>query len=290
MSHAQRCNMIDPNEPRFRELSIVRQCQLVNISRSSFYFQAQGDSSLNLDLMRLIDEQFLQTPFFGSRQMTRWLRRQGHLVDRKRVRRLMRMMGLMPIYQAPRTSVAHPDHTVYPYLLRGLTIDRPNQVWCADITYIPMRRGFLYLVAIMDWHSRKVLTWRLSNTLDASFCVGALTEAFATYGRPAIFNTDQGSQFTSVAFTEAVRRAGVKVSMDGVGRWMDNVFIERLWRSLKYECVYLHAPETGSQAREEIGRWMDFYNHQRPHSAFDGRTPGEVYNDLNIQPVRPAAA
>ena len=290
MSHAGRCNMIDPDESRFRGLSIARQCRLVNISRSSFYFQAQGESLLNLELMRLIDEQFLQTPFFGSRQMMRWLRRQGHLVDRKRVRRLMRKMGLTPIYQAPRTSWANPDHKVYPYLLRDMTIDRPNRVWCADITYIPMRRGFLYLVAIMDWHSRKVLSWRLSNTMDASFCVEALNEAFSLYGKPAIFNTDQGSQFTSLAFVDAVRQAGVAVSMDGKGRWMDNVFIERLWRSLKYECVYLHAPETGAQARAEIGRWIDFYNHQRPHSTFDGRTPDEVYNGLNIHPARPAAA
>jgi putative transposase len=257
MSHAQRCAMINPNQPR---LSIVRQCELVDISRSSFYFKGKGESLMNLELMRLIDEQFMRTPFFGSRQMARWLRRQGRGVGRKRVRRLMRMMGLMPIYQAPRTSSANPDHKVYPYLLRGLTIDRPNQVWCADITYIPMRRGFLYLAAIMDWHSRKVLSWRLSNTLDASFCVETLQEAFALYGVPAIFNTDQGSQFTSLAFTEAVKRAGAAVSMDGKGRWMDNVFIERLWRSLKYECVYLHAPETGSEARAAIGAWIDFYN------------------------------
>jgi len=279
--------MIDPHEP---QLSVVRQCELVQISRSSFYFQAKGESPLNLALMRLIDEQFLQAPFFGSRQMTRWLRRHGHRVDRKRVRRLMRLMGLVPIYQAPRTSVADPDHQVYPYLLRDMTIDQPNRVWCADITYIPMRRGFLYLVAIMDWHSRKVLSWRLSNTLDASFCVEALTEALALYGRPAIFNTDQGSQFTSAAFTGAVQNAGVKVSMDGKGRWMDNVFIERLWRSLKYECVYLHGPETGSEARAQLGQWINFYNSERPHSTFDGRTPDEVYNGLNNQPVRPVAA
>jgi putative transposase len=217
--------MIDPNEPK---LSLVRQCELVNISRSSFYFESKGERPLNLELMRLIDEQFLRTPYFGSRQMARWLRRQSHRVGRKRVRRLMRKMGLMPIYQAPKTSAANPAHKVYPYLLREMTIDQPNQVWCADITYIPMRRGFLYLVAIMDWHSRKVLSWRLSNTLDVSFCVEALQEAFATHGTPAIFNTDQGSQFTSLAFTEAVKHAGVKISMDGKGRWMDNVFIERL--------------------------------------------------------------
>jgi len=262
--------MIDPDEPR---LSIVRQCDLVRISRSSFYFEGKGESPLNLTLMRLIDEQFLRTPFYGSR-----------------VRRLMRKMGLMPIYQAPKTSTANPDHKVYPYLLRDLTIDRPNQVWCTDITYIPMRRGFLYLVAVMDWHSRKVLAWRLSNTMDVSFCIEALQEAFATYGTPTIFNTDQGSQFTSLAFTGALADAGVKISMDGKGRWMDNVFIERLWRSLKYECVYLHMPETGSQARTAIGDWINFYNTERPHSTFNGRTPHEAYNGLNIQPATPAAA
>jgi len=271
--------MIDPHEPK---LSIVRQCKLVNISRSSLYFNAKGESPLNLKLMRLIDEQFLQTPYFGSRQMMRWLQRRGYRVGRKRVRRLMRKMGLTPIYQAPKTSLANPAHKVYPYLLRDMTIDRPNQVWCADITYIPMRRGFLYLVAIMDWYSRKVLSWRLSNTMEASFCVDALKEAFAKHGMPTIFNTDQGSQFTSLEFTEAVRNSGVKISMDGKGRWMDNVFIERLWRSLKYECVYLHALDTGSEARVGIGQWIDFYNMRRPHSTFDGRTPHEVYNGLEI--------
>jgi len=287
VSHAKRCDMIDPNEPK---LSIVRQCELLSVSRSSFYFDAKGESPLNLKLMRLIDEQFLQTPFYGSRQMARWLRRRGYRVGRKRARRLMRKMGLVPIYQAPKTSLANPVHKVYPYLLRDITIDRPNQVWCADITYIPMRRGFLYLVAIMDWHSRKVLSWRLSNTMDASFCVDALKEAFATYGTPAIFNTDQGSQFTSLEFTEAVKNSGAKVSMDGKGRWMDNVFIERLWRSLKYECIYLNAMETGSEARATISDWIVFYNTQRPHSTFNGRTPHEVYNGLEIQAAQPAAA
>ncbi len=279
--------MVDPDHPK---LSVVRQCRLVGISRSSFYFQGKGESEQNLRLMRLIDEQFLRTPCFGSRQMARWLRRRGHRVGRKRVRRLMRTMGLMPIYQAPKTSAPNPDHQVYPYLLGDLAIDRPDQVWCADITYIPMRRGFVYLVAIMDWHSRRVLSWRLSNTMDASFCVEALEEALAMHGRPAIFNTDQGSQFTSLAFTEAVRRAGARVSMDGKGRWMDNVFIERLWRSLKYECVYLHAPATGREARAVIGQWIDFYNTERPHSTFAGRTPDEVYHGLDIQTDRPAAA
>src|SRR5690554_6326278 len=189
--------------------------------------------------MRQIDEQFLETPFFGVRQMTWHLRNDGHLVNEKRIRRLMRLMGLMPIYQKPNTSRPAKGHKTYPYLLRGLRVDRPNQVWCSDITYIPMRRGFLYLVAIMDWHSRAVLSWRLSNTMDADFCVAALEEAMNRYGVPDIFNTDQGSQFTSYEFTRTLRQAGAKISMDGRGRWMDNVMIERLWRLLKYECVYL---------------------------------------------------
>ncbi len=279
--------MIEPDEPK---LSIVRQCELVGISRSSFYFESKGESPLNLKLMRLIDEQFLETPFYGSRQMARWLRRQGHGVSRKRVRRLMQKMGLVPIYQGPKTSRTNPDHRIYPYLLRGMNIDRPNQVWCADITYIPMHHGFLYLVAIMDWASRKVLAWRLSNTLDAPFCVEALQEALAQYGVPQIINTDQGSQFTGFEWTDTVKTSGAKTSMDGKGRWMDNVFIERLWRSLKYECVYLHALETGRQARTGIGGWIDFYNTQRPHSTFFGRTPDEAYNGLNIQVAKPATA
>lgn len=227
--------------------------------------------------MRLIDEQFLETPCYGARQMARHLRRQGYGVSRKRVRRLMRVMGLSPIYQKPSTSKPHPEHKIYPYLLRGLTIDRPNQVWCADISYLPMRRGFLYLVAVMDWASRKVLSWRLSNTLDTDFCVAALEDALQRYGCPEIFNTDQGSQFTSFAFTGALKDAGIRISMDGKGRWMDNVMVERLWRSLKYECIYLHCFETGSEARLGIGRWIDFYNKRRPHSSLDDRTPAEAY-------------
>ena len=276
--------MIDPGA---QSLSIVRQCELVSISRSSFYFTGKGESPLNLKLMRLIDEQFLETPFYGSRQMTRHLVRRGYQVGRKRVRRLMRQLGLSALYQAPKTSLKHPHHKVYPYLLRGLAIDRPTQVWCADITYIPMRRGFLYLVAIMDWHSRKVLSWRLSNTMEASFCVEALEEALACYGPPRIFNTDQGSQFTSLEWVETLKQAGVEVSMDGKGRWMDNVFIERLWRSLKYECVYLNAWETGGEARAGINRWMGFYNTERPHSTLDGRTPDEAYDGrpMTVQPL-----
>ena len=214
--------------------------------------------------------------------MARHLRRQGLCIGRKRIRRLMRKMGLVPIYQKPNTSRPHPENKIYPYLLRGLTINRPNQVWCADITYIPMRRGFLYLVAIMDWHSRKVLSWRLSNTLDADFCTSALEDALAKYGIPDIFNTDQGCQFTSYEFTQVLKNAGVKISMDGKGRWMDNVMIERLWRSLKYECVYLNAFETGSEARKGIGNWINLYNQKRPHSQLDDRTPHEAYFDLPL--------
>jgi putative transposase len=227
--------------------------------------------------MRVIDEQFLETPWYGSRQMARHLRRQGHVVGRKRVRRLMAKMGLVAVYQRPRTTIPHPEHKVWPYLLRDVSIDRPNQVWCADITYIPMRRGFLYLVAVMDWATRKVLSWRLSNTMDAEFCIEALEEALARHGPPDIFNTDQGSQFTSPRFTGVLQDAGVRISMDGRGRWIDNVFIERLWRSVKYECVYLNAFETGSEARAGIGRWISYYNGVRPHSALAGRTPDEAY-------------
>ena len=266
--------MIEPAHPR---LSIVRQCRLVSISRSAYYGPVRGESSLNLGLMRLIDEQFLETPWYGSRQMARHLRRQGYVVGRKRVRRLMAKMGLTAVYQRPRTSVPHPEHRIWPYLLRNMVIDRPDQVWCADISYIPMRRGFLYLVAVMDWATRKLLAWRLSNTMDADFCIEALEEAICRHGRPGIFNTDQGSQFTSPRFTEVLREAGIRISMDGRGRWMDNIFIERLWRSLKYECIYLHAFETGSEARAGIGRWMRYYNAERPHSSLGGRTPDEAY-------------
>ena len=208
--------MVDPNHPR---ISIVRQCRLVSVARSSFYYAGTGESPLTLRLMRLIDEQFLETPFYGSRQMTRWLRRQGDMVSRKRVRRLMRLLGVHALYQRPRTSQPHPAHRIYPYLLRDLPITRPNHVWCTDVTYIPLRRGFLYLVVVMDWASRKVLSWRLSNTLDASFCVEALHEALDRYGPPEIFNSDQGSQFTSVDFTDVLTEAGICISMDGKGRW-----------------------------------------------------------------------
>jgi len=261
----------------YRRLSVVRQCELVGISRSSHYYTAIGESAFTLELMRRIDRQFLETPWYGSRQMTRQLRRGGYAVGRTRVRRLMRLLGLQAVYQKPRTSVPNTQHRVYPYLLGGLSIERPNQVWCADITYIPMRRGFLYLVAVMDWHTRAVLSWRLSNTMDSGFCVEALQDALSRYGTPEIFNTDQGSQFTSEEFTGVLSDAGVRISMDGKGRWMDNVFIERLWRSLKYECVYLREFETGLNAKREIARWLDYYNTDRPHSSLDDKTPMEAY-------------
>ncbi len=259
-------------------LSVAGQCRLVSVARSTFYFNAKGESSENLRLMRIIDEQYMKTPWYGSRQMTRCLRRQGHLLGRKRAGRLMRKMGLTAIYQAPGTSTPHPGHRVYPYLLGGVSIEHADHVWSTDITYIPMRRGFMYLVAIMDWSTRAVLSWRLSNTMDPGFCVEALEEALARYGKPRIFNTDQGSQFTSLAFTDVLRQAGIKISMDGKGRWLDNVFIERLWRSLKYECVYLRDFEDGFQARKEIGLWLKYYNEERPHSSLcDDRTPLEAY-------------
>jgi putative transposase len=266
--------MVEATHPN---LSVSAQCRLLSISRSSFYYAPQPVSEETLALMRVIDAVFLDMPWYGSRQMVRHLGRIGQHVGRRRVRRLMAKMGLSPIYQRPRTSDPNPQHRIYPYLLRHLAIERPNHVWCADVTYIPMRRGFLYLVAIMDWATRKVLAWRLSNTMDAGFCVAALEEVLARFGRPDIFNTDQGSQFTSFAFTAVLRDAEIRISMDGRGRWMDNVFIERLWRSLKYECVYLHAFETGSELRVGLTRWIGYYNADRPHSRLAGRTPNEAY-------------
>jgi putative transposase len=269
-----RRGMIEADHP---DLSIGQQCELLSISRSSFYYEPKGETALNLILMRQIDKQFLETPFYGVRQMTWHLRNEGHRVNEKRIRRLMRLMGLMPIYQMPNTSKPTKGHKIYPYLLRNLRVDRPDQVWAADITYLPMRRGFLYLVAIIDWHTRKVLAWRISNTLEAEFCVEALNEAIQRFGPPEIMNTDQGSQFTSFAWTDRLKRIGTKISMDGKGRFLDNIFVERLWRSLKYECVYLHAWESGSEAKAGVGKWMDFYNRKRPHSALGGIPPAVVY-------------
>lgn len=273
MSRSQRLGMIDRERP---ELSLVRQCSLLGVSRSSLYYQPVPASAEDLELMALLDRQYLRTPFYGSRKMTAWLRAQGYQVNRKRVRRLMQAMGLEAIYRRPNTSKPAPDHQVYPYLLKGLEINRVNQVWTADITYLPMARGFLYLVAIMDWHSRYVLAWRLSNTLEVDFCVEALAEALSK-GTPEIFNTDQGSQFTSDAFTGMLLEQGIQISMDGKGRYTDNIFVERLWRSIKYEEVYLKAYQSGSEARSGIGAYLDFYNQERPHQALGYRTPREVF-------------
>ncbi len=263
------------------ELNLKRQCALLGVSRSSRYYKPLGESAENVRLMRRIDEAYLKYPFYGSRQMARHLGRLGLMAGRHRVRRLMGLMGLEAIYRKPRTSAAHPDHRVYPYLLRELTIERPDQVWCADITYVPVSQGFFYLVAVMDWVSRYVLAWRLSNTLDGAFCIAALAAALRL-GTPEIFNTDQGAQFTSAAFTERVQAAGARCSMDGQGRFLDNIFIERLWRSLKYEAVYLHELADGFQAERVISNWVGFYNDSRPHSALDGRTPGEVYRGIAV--------
>jgi len=273
MSRKQRQGMIDRNH---RELSLVRQCSLVRISRSSVYYQPTPTRAEDLELMSLLDRQYLKTPFYGSRKMKAWLQGQAHPVGRNKVRRLMRLMGLEAIYRRPNTSKPMPGHRIYPYLLKGMEIKRVNQVWAADITYIPMARGFMYLVAVMDWHSRYVLAWRLANTMDIDFCVQALEEALSK-GRPEIFNTDQGSQFTSDAFTGMLGEHGVQVSMDGKGRYLDNIFVERLWRSVKYEEVYLKAYQNGAEARNGIGAYLDFYNRERPHQALGYRTPGELF-------------
>ena len=276
MSRPDRIAMIGRNAPR---LSVRRQCALLGLARSGVYRQPSPPDPDDLALMRRIDALYLELPFYGSRRMTLALRAAGHAVNRKRVQRLMRTMGLEALVPRPGTSRPAAGHKVYPYLLRGLAITRANQVWAADITYIPMARGFLYLVAIMDWASRAVLAWRLSNTLDASFCVEALDEAVARHGRPEIFNTDQGAQFTAAAFTGRLEAAGVAISMDGRGRWLDNVFIERLWRSLKYEEVHLKAYVDGREARAGIGAWIAFYNDRRPHQALANRTPMAVWRD-----------
>jgi len=273
MSRDRRREMVDRRNPA---LSTVRQCALLSISRSSLNYRRKGTCPEDLAVMEAIDQQYLNTPFYGSRRMKVWLGRQGHTVNRKRVQRLMRTMGLRAIYRRPRTSKPGPGHKVYPYLLGGMQITRPNQVWAADITYIPMAKGFHYLVAIMDWYSRYVVAWRLSNTLDADFCVEALEEALGK-GTPEIFNTDQGSQFTGEGFTGLLEQHGVRISMDGKGRYRDNIFIERLWRTVKYEEVYLKAYSSGRDAKAGLDAYFHFYNNQRPHQAMGYRTPAEVF-------------
>ena len=271
-------------------LSVRRQCQLLNVARSGVYRPRPEPSAEDLALMRRIDELYLEKPFYGSRRMTFELNEEGRGVNRKRVQRLMRLMGLEALVPRPGTSKAAPGNKIYPYLLRGVTISEPNHVWASDITYIPMANGFLYLVAIIDWASRAVLAWRLSNTMDSAFCVEALEEALERHGKPRIFNTDQGAQFTSAAFTGALEAAGIAISMDGRGRFMDNIFIERLWRSIKYEEVHLKAYADGREARAGIGQWIDFYNHRRPHQAMGNQRPMAVWRDGMAKPERPAEA
>ncbi len=264
-------------EPESCGLSIVRQCELLGLPRSTYYYELATESVENLELMRRIDEQYLETPFFGSRKMAEELSSPHQPLNRKRVQRLMRIMGISAIFPQKKTSLPGVGHRVYPYLLRGLTVDRANQVWCSDITYIPLRYGFMYLVAVLDWHSRFVLSWRLSNTLDTEFCVAALDDALATYGRPDIFNTDQGAQFTSHDFTSRLLEEQIAISMDGRGRALDNVFIERLWRSVKYENIYLKEYESGADLYCGLEWYFDFYDHRRKHQALDYRTPHEVF-------------
>lgn len=262
---------------RTHELPIRRQCQVLEIGRSSYYYQAVPVNQADVDLMRLIDEIHLKYPFYGSRKVRNELKARGIKVGRGHVRTLMRKMGIEALYQKPRLSKPNPGHKIYPYLLRNLEISRANQVWVSDICYLPMARGFCYLVAVMDWASRRVLAWRLSNTLDPTFCTEALEEALKNYGTPEIFNTDQGSQFTSEAFTGILSAREIKISMDGKGRWMDNVFIERLWKSVKYEEAYLKGYNSIVEARRELGVYFEFYNRQRWHQSLDNRTPDEVY-------------
>jgi putative transposase len=276
MSRAERRALVERTDPA---LPVSQQCQLLAVSRASVYRQPPEVSEQDRTIMALIDRQYLARPYYGSRRMAAWLATQGHLVNRKRVQRLMRLMGLVAIYQRPNTSKPAPQNKVYPYLLGGLSIERVNQVWCADITYIPMAKGFLYLVVVMDWVSRAVLAWRLSNTLGADFCVEALEEALSRYGRPEIFNTDQGSQFTSDDFTGTLKDHGIKISMDGKGRCMDNIFVERLWRSLKYEEVYLNAYASVAEAKAGIGAWLNFYNEERQHQSLGYRTPRQIYEE-----------
>jgi len=269
-------------------LPITQQCLLLELNRSGVYYRAMPIKPEELKLMRQIDEIHLQHPFFGSRNIRNELWSLGYDIGRDRVRRLMRLMGIEAIYVKPRLSKAHPEHRIYPYLLRGLSITRPNHVWAADITYIPMAKGFCYLVAIIDWASRMVLSWRLSNTLDSSFCVEALQEAIAKYGCPEIFNTDQGSQFSSDAFTDILADNGISISMDGKGRWRDNVFIERLWKSIKYEDIYLKAYSSMTEVRKGLTEYFTFYNQKRWHQSLDRKTPAMVY--FGITPQRQVAA
>jgi putative transposase len=280
MSRAERLKLVAHPHEHF---SIIEQCALLKVPRSTLYYKPKPVSADDLALMKRIDEIYLKWPFYGSRRMVAELRGEGHDINRKRVRRLMRLMGIEAFYQKPNTSRKHPNHKIYPYLLRNLAITRPNHVWCADITYIPMAKGFVYLVAVMDWYSRRVLAWRLSITMETDFCVEALKEAMQRYGKPDIFNTDQGVQFTAAAFIETLAAQGVQISMDGKGRFLDNIFIERLWRSLKYEEVFTKAYASVAEARLGIGNWLNFYNNERKHQTLGYKTPRQIFEAA--QPV-----
>src|SRR3954464_14375336 len=287
MSRGERLALVDRGDAM---LSTVEQCELLKVARSTLYYRPAPVSADDLAVMRRMDELYLASPFYGSRRMAAVLRREGWPVNRKRAKRLMRVMGLEAIYQKPNTSRKHPDHKVYPYLLRDLVIDQPNKVWCADITYIPMAKGFVYLVAVMDWFSRRVLAWQVSITMEADFCVEALREAMDRHGQPGIFNTDQGVQFTCAGFLNELETRGVRVSMDGKGRFLDNIFIERLWRSLKYEDVFIKAYGSVPEARRSIGGWLRFYNEERLHQALGYRTPRAVFDGEAHEPVDNASA
>ena len=279
----ERKAMID----RKHDLPVTKQAEILKISRGSVYYLPRPVSSADLEIMRQLDRLHLEYPFAGSRMLRGLLVLQGCKVGRRHVKTLMRRMGIEALYRRPRTTKPEPGHKIYPYLLRGMEVTRPNQVWAMDITYIPMAHGFVYLAVVLDWATRRVLSWRLSITMEAAFCVETLEDALARYGRPDIFNTDQGSQFTGAAFTGVLADNGIAISMDGKGAWRDNVFVERLWKSVKYEEVYLRAYETVGEARHSIGRYLDFYNGRRPHSSLDDRTPDQAYFDL--PPLRAAA-
>jgi len=272
---------------RSHDLPVTRQAKALNVSRGSVYYMPRLVSEGDLAIMRRIDELHLEYPFMGSRMLRDMLHREGIAVGRRHVATLMKRMGLEALYRRPNTSKPAPGHKIYPYLLRGLTVDHPNQVWAMDISYIPMARGFVYLAAVVDWFSRRVLAWRLSITMETAFCIEAVEEALTKYGRPDIFNTDQGSQFTSAAFTGVLLNNAIAISMDGKGSWRDNVFVERIWKSVKYEEVYLKAYASVGEARASIGRYLDFYNRERPHSSLDRQTPDEAYFDY--LPQRAAA-
>ena len=274
-------------EPEHSQLSILRQCALLGLPRANYYRNATGaeESEINLNFMRLIDEEYTRHPFFGSRKMRDYLRRLGHRINRKRVRRLMRKMGIKSVAPSPNTSKPSPEHKIYPYLLSGLDIGRANHVWCTDITYVRLAGGFVYLVAVIDRYSRKVLSWEVSSSMDESFCVSALERALRLYPAPAIFNTDQGSQFTGKAFTGVLKKYDIRISMDGKGRCMDNIFIERLWRSVKYEEVYLNDYATTEELRKGLRKYFHFYNTERPHQTFNGSTPLEVYKESTDGPA-----